>query len=150
MGSYGIPGEQMKKLQLHPYYRCPCGATFGDLTDHQQVEKLCPAHMGGDGGYRGGAPQYAKGHEFPEGFIAFLDEHPEIERPPGYEKKVEATPEPPPPPEPEPEKHPRARKPSTRVHITQEKKEEPWPNRSTRPTPSAKGSPRRTSHPKSK
>ena len=86
MGTYGIPLTKDQRSKLHPLFICPCGAEHGDLTDHPQAERHCPAHIGKDGGYKGGAPEYVKGHEAPELFASFLDDHPEIPRPPGYEK----------------------------------------------------------------
>lgn len=74
MGRYGIPITKELASKLHPYYRCPCGAEHGDMTDHPQGEKACPAHMGGQTGYKGGVPEYVAGKAFPEGFADFIDQ----------------------------------------------------------------------------
>ena len=140
---YGLP-PGTKIPNLHSLFKCPCGAEWGDLTDHPQVERLCLQHASGDG-YRGGTPEYVRGHAAPELFTAFLDEHPEIPRPPGYEKPPE-----PPPPEPEPEKTEKAKHP--RVHVTEAKMEEKeeWQPKPTRPTQSARESRSKTSPKKSR
>jgi hypothetical protein len=58
---------------MHYGYKCPCGTEFGELTDHPQVEKLCPEHQGGSG-WRNTRPEYAKGKEAPEKFDEFIVE----------------------------------------------------------------------------
>jgi hypothetical protein len=78
-------------LDLHHYFKCPCGAAFGDMTDHPQVEKLCDIHREQGSNYYGGVPEYAKGREYPEGFAAFVQQQQEkgVTMPPEAIKFVE-------------------------------------------------------------
>jgi hypothetical protein len=47
--------------KLHGYFRCPCGAEFGGMTDLVQTERYCEAHTNGTGLIAPVLPRYAPG-----------------------------------------------------------------------------------------